>query len=480
MSLATKVAYNTIAQTTGKIISTFLGLLAVGIMTRYLGQTGFGEYTTVVTFASIFAIIADLGLTLVTTQMINRNGVKVDEALGNLFGFRLVSAVAIIGLAPLTIWLLPYSASIKMGVVIISGSYLFFSFNQIFVSLFQKELKTHLIAIAEICSRLVLVIGVFLATWFNWGLNGILISMVVANLFSFLMHYLLSLKIARVTLKFDLVYWREIFSRSWPLLMTIVLNLVYLKADIFILSLMKSQADVGLYGAAYKVVDVLVALPFMFAGLVLPILVKHWSNQEKDKFYFVAQKFFEATVLIVMPLLVGGYLLSDAGMRLVAGEDFAISGQILKILLPAVGVVFFSCFFTHLMISFEAQKKLIKYYLLTALTAVPVYLYLIDRFSYYGAAWGTVYSETLILLCAVWAVWRHGHFMPKFIMIFKALLACIVMMSAIFILRSLVNIYSVSGFIIVGVLATLSYLLGLQLMGILRKKFWRRPLLNDN
>jgi hypothetical protein len=55
-------------------------------MTRELGQNGFGEYTTVITFLSFFAIIADLGLTLVTSQMINgKNKEEESVILGNLF-----------------------------------------------------------------------------------------------------------------------------------------------------------------------------------------------------------------------------------------------------------------------------------------------------------------------------------------------------------------------------------------------------------
>ena len=132
MQLATRVAYNAMVQIVGKGVSTFLGLLAVAMMTRYLGSAGFGQYTTIITFVSIFAIVADLGLTLVASQLINRPQADIKYLLGNLFGFRLVSALVIIGLAPLVVWLFPYGREIKIGVSVISFSYLFFSFNQVY------------------------------------------------------------------------------------------------------------------------------------------------------------------------------------------------------------------------------------------------------------------------------------------------------------------------------------------------------------
>lgn len=46
---------------------------------------------------------------------------------------------------------------------------------------------------------------------------------------------------------------------------------MYLKTDTLILSLIKSPEEVGLYGAAYRIIDVPTTLPYMFAGIILPI-----------------------------------------------------------------------------------------------------------------------------------------------------------------------------------------------------------------
>jgi len=473
MRLAARVAYNTLAQLSGKIVSAGLGLVAVGVMTRYLGQSGFGEFTTVIAFASTFAIIADLGLSLVTTQMINRPGANQEEALGNLLSFRLVSALLIIGLAPLTVWWFPYSQTIKVGVAVVSWSYLFFSFNQIFVSLFQKELKTHLVAIAEVLSRVVLLIIVLLTAWKNWGLTGVLWSMVASNIINVSFHYFFARRLAKFSWQFSARVWKQIISRSWPLLTTIVLNLVYLKADVLILSLIKPQADVGLYGAAYRVVDVLVALPFMFAGLMLPILVKHWSAGAKDNFKFVAQKVFNVIVLATAPLLVAGYLLASPAMSVVAGPNFIISGDILKILLIAVVAVFFSCVFTYIMISYEEQKRLIKYYLITAVTAIPVYYLAIQKYSYFGAAWGTVYSEVLIFICSAWAVWHYNHWLPSLHLLPKALGATMVMAGVIIALRFNLDVFTPEGLAITVGAGVATYSLMLKMLGLLKLSAWQ-------
>ena len=285
MRLLTKVAYNTIMQIISKVITALLGLAVVTIMTRYLGRTGFGQYTTIITFLSFFGIFSDLGLTLTTAQMISQPGADQNKILSNLFTLRLVSAVIFLGLAPLTVLFFPYDYIIKIGVLITSLSFLFASLNQILIGLFQKNLRMDKVSIAEIANRIFLLTGVAIAIRLDWGLWGILIMVIISSLINFLLLYLFSFRFARIKLDFDRLLWKKILKISWPLALTIIFNLIYLKADTLILSLIKTQAEVGLYGASYRVIDVLIIFPFMFSGLLLPILAGSWAAGKKIDFY---------------------------------------------------------------------------------------------------------------------------------------------------------------------------------------------------
>ena len=50
MTTTRNIAHNTAYQLAGKILSTFLGVLALGMMTRYLGTEKFGWYVTTISF----------------------------------------------------------------------------------------------------------------------------------------------------------------------------------------------------------------------------------------------------------------------------------------------------------------------------------------------------------------------------------------------------------------------------------------------
>ncbi|MDD4901938.1 MAG: flippase [Patescibacteria group bacterium] len=431
MQLGTKVAYNTIIQVASKVVTTALGLLAVAIMTRYLGTAGFGEYTTIITFLALFGVLADLGLTLVTVQMISQAGVDEKKILDNLFSLRLLTAIVFLGAAPIAAWFFPYNHDIKIGIIITVFSFFFIALNQIFTAIFQKYLRMDKVSLAETASRLVLLGGTIAAVRFDFGLSGVLVSIVAGSFVQFILLYLFSRKFARLGFAFDLSLWREVAQKSWPLAVTIFFNLIYLKTDTLILSLMKSQSDVGIYGAAYKVIDILTTIPFIFAGVVLPILAADWSQRAEERFRKILQKSFDLMVILAVPLVVGTQILAQPVMVLVAGQDFAAAGTVLKILIFAAGFVFTSSFLAHVMIALNKQQKIIPAYIFTAVTSVIGYLIFIPRFSYFGAAAITVYSEAVITLFMIWYAFRYAKFFPRLKILGKSVLAALVMGAAL-------------------------------------------------
>lgn len=463
MTLQAKIAYNTTVQVISKIISVLLGLISIGLITRYLGQSGFGQYTTIFTFLSFFATIGDLGLTLITSQMISRPGANENKIISNLFTIRLFSAIFFLCLAPLAVFLFPYGSDVKIGVLIVALAFFFTALNQIFIGLFQKNLVMTKAALAESGSRLILLLVVIAAYFLHWGLNGILLASVIANFFNFLILYLYSRPFIKLKFNFDWTLWREIISKSWPLTLTITFNLIYLKTDTFILSLIKSPAEVGLYGAAYRVIDVITTLPFMFAGLILPLLAKAWAEKKSTDFNNILQRSFDALVILALPLIFGTQLLATRIMTLVAGSNFSASGPILQILMIAIFFIFIGTLFAHSLIAAEIQKKAISAYFFVGLTSLIGYLIFIPQYSYFGAAAVTIYSEIAISLALFWLAKKYTNFSLKLKTFFKSLGASITMLAVIEICKNF-------NLIIIIIIGITIYFLTLYILGGITKK----------
>ena len=185
MAIARKIAYNVVFNATAKIISTVLALVAIGFITRYLGTSGFGDYSTVLAFFSFFGSFADLGLYSITTREISRPDADEKSILNNAFTLRLFSSVIVFILTPVLIFFLPYSIHVKMGILIAAASFVFSSTYNVLNGVFQKNLAMDRVALAEVLGKVLQVSIIILAVKNNWGFTAIILSVLAAMIFNF-------------------------------------------------------------------------------------------------------------------------------------------------------------------------------------------------------------------------------------------------------------------------------------------------------
>jgi O-antigen/teichoic acid export membrane protein len=410
MSYTRQIAHNTIIQIVGKVVSTFIGLLVVGMLTRYLGENGFGQYYTIMAFLQFFGILVDMGLYIILVKKISEVNVDEEKWASNIFTLRLISAVVFLGIAPVVVLFFPYAGIIKVGVLVTTLAYLGITLNQTVTGVFQKHLRMDRVMIAELVGRVVLLGGTYAVIKADLGLLWVMGSVVAGSLVNFFVSFLYSRRLVKIRLRFDFLLWRQVIKAAWPIALSILFNLVYFKADSVILSLVKNSAAVGVYGASYKVLEVLISFPAMFAGLVLPLLASAWVMADRERFKRVLQKAFDAMIIIALPLAVGTQFVARPVMKLVAPE-FRDSASVLQILIFATAIIFIGNLFANAVVAVNRQKVMMWLYLAVAVVSLTGYLIFIPKYSYFGAAYMTVASELMItaaaamIVCMVTKAW---------------------------------------------------------------------------
>lgn len=426
MSLALSVIKNTLYQFLGKFLSTILGLASIALITRYLGQTGFGQYTTIITFLQFFAVLVDFGLQMTSAQMLGRNEHRAQQIFNNIFSLRLISATTLLGGAVAIAWLMPYPLIIKQGVAIASLSFFLITLTSTVISIFQKNLNMAAVASAEVWGRVALLGGTWIAVSNNLGLLPIIAAVTVGSFVNFILLIISARQYLRLEFEVDLKVWREIWDISWPIAMTIALTLVYFRADTIILSLVRPQAEVGIYGASYKVLDILVQFPYLFLGLLLPLLSRFYTENKK-LFNLTIEKVFDFLMIATLPMIAGVIVLGEEIMTFVAGSEFIISGVLLKILIVAVAAIYIAALFGYAIVAANLQKLMIKYYLINAVISIGLYIALIPLYSYWAAAILTVFTEMFILISSYYIAHRYLHIRLRYRTTLKALVASIIM-----------------------------------------------------
>lgn len=435
-TLTRKIAHNTLYQLVSKSITTAIGIAVVVLLTRYLDPKGYGQYTTVIAFLQFFAIIVDFGLYITLTTKIAEEGIDEDKLVSNIFTIRLLSAVLFLGAAPFVALLFPYDPLVKTGIALTSFSFLFITLNQVLWGVFQKHLQMIKISISEVAGRIVLLGGTVLAIFLHLDLLWILTAVVAGSFINFLFTYLFVRRMVRLKLDFDRAQWKDIFRTSWPVALSVVFTLIYFKADTLILQHYHGDVAVGLYGAPYKVLEVMVTFPAMFAGLALPVLAQSFNQQDTERFSRVLQKALDFLAIAALPVVCGMLFVAEPLMVLISGEDYRASGGILRILIIATGIIFVGNLFGNTIVAINKQRPMILVYVVIAAIAVTGYYTFIPQFSYYGAAWMTVVAEGLVAGSSAIMVYASTKTRPQLTVVGKALLASLIMSVVLAILPS--------------------------------------------
>jgi len=426
MSLISKIAKNTFYQIAGKVVGTILGLATIALITRYLGPEQFGFYTTAVAFLQFFGVLIDFGLQMVTAQMLSRPQADQAKIFGNILAIRLLSAVIFLGGAAVLIWFLPYPDEVKISASIVSLSFLAIAAQAVLVGLFQKSMAMAEVAIAEVWGRLLLFVGSALAVAFNLGLTAIVVAVVLGSITNAAMLWWQSRRYLHYQLRFDREIWREVWQISWPLAITISLTLVYFRADMIILSLSRSAAEVGIYGTAYKVLETLVQFPYLFLGLILPLLSEFYLVNRR-LFEKILQKSFDFMAVIAAPMVLATWVLAEKIIALLSGNEFLAAADLMRVLIVAGAAIYCGSLFTYAIVAINEQKKMIPLYSLTAIIILIGYIVLIPRYGAMAAAILTVISEAMMMSFAGWMLFKTAKVKLSYRVLIKAIIAAAVM-----------------------------------------------------
>lgn len=434
MALARKIAYNVVLNSFLKVFSTVaLSLYSIRLITGYLGQDGFGKYSTVLAFFAFFSALADLGLSSVTAREISREGADESKILSKVLSLRLTSSFLVFLLAPFLVVFFHYATDLKIGILIGAGAILFSTLSLMLNGIFQKRVAMDKVALIEFLGKLFQVSLVVLVVRADLGFLAVTSTLLASLSFNALFAFLLSRRYVKFSPEIDLVYWKTFLHESLPMGMTAIITFAYFKMDTILLSLLQTSSHVGIYNVAYKVMENLIFFPAMLAGLILPLLSRFiYTNREHFK--EIADKTFKVFVIIVVPIVAGTWFLSGDIIRIVSGSEFGESAPVLRVLIFALGFIFFGNYFNMLLVVGNAQKKLMQTLFFIAIFNLLLNAFLIPRFSYMGAAYASLLTEMFVVILTSFLVRKYIQYVPSLENIGKIFLSGAVMVVVLFFL----------------------------------------------
>ena len=464
MSVSRRITYNVIFSSITKILSTATALVGIGLITRYLGQDGFGLYATALAFLPLFGSLGDWGLPQTTAMKIAKPNANEKKIVANVIGLRLFISAAILIVTPFVVSFLPYPYELKIAIVIVAASYILSSLYQILIGMFQKRLIMDRVTGAELIGKIIQVGLIFLSVYFKWNFYLIVGTLFINMLLNFIFVLLFSRKFIKFKPAFDFNYWKIILKQSIPLGMATALTFIYFRSNTILLSILRPPEDVGIFSAAQKVIENISFFPAMIVGLTMP-LFSYYLAKDKAKFKFLANKNYKIFFILTIPLVIGGLLLSDKMIALIAGPDFFKSILVLQIGLFTLALIFFGTLFMNIMIAAGLQKSIFWALLICALFSVAGNLYFIPKFpdnAYLVPAIVSMITEILVVSLTGYFIWKKLHFFPRVEKFPQMLITGLLMGAIIYFFREL-------NFFVLVLMGMIVYSIGLLVFKIISK-----------
>ena len=404
--IAQKITYNILINGTAKVLSTALALFAIGMLTRYLGTEGFGKYTTMLAFFAFFSAIGDFGLYSIATREISREGAKESWILSRVFTLRLIISCTVFLASTTFVWFLPYEHDLKVSILIASGAFIFASGYGLLNGLYQKYIAMDKVAFVELSGKIIQISMILTVVYLKLSFIVVALALFVTMLWNFALLFIFSRKYTKITFQYDKTYWKDFLKESMPMGISAIVTFLYFKIDAILLSFFQPQSHVGIYGAAYKVIETLTFFPAMVIGLMFPLFSKYIFTK-KDIFIKISNVILKIFTIIVAPLVISTLFLAPDIIRIVGGAEFEESTRVLQILIFALALIFYGHLFTNILIAGSLQKKLMYALVIAAVINITANSIMIPLHSYNGAAIVSVITEFFVVISTLFIVLRY-------------------------------------------------------------------------
>lgn len=407
MNLSQKVAFNTFIQILGRVITAGTTLIVTMITLRHFGVEDLGRLTAVLTYIAYFYLVADFGFNAIVVREAAKDKSRAPHYFSSLLSLRFLASLGLIFLSLLILLILPppYNQPfIRLGVLfctlIIPAQTILTSTNAIFQ--FDLRYDKSTVALVLGSATTLLLVGLFLKLGF------LLFSFIAAITFGTLVMAAAALILAKnhlpqLSFLIDPETFKRLFFLTLPLGLTLILNLFYFKIDKFLIPVLRSLHELGLYETAYKVFDLSLVFPVFFMNAVYPVMAKIHNKVIRQQAF---KKAFLVLLFTSFLSLAFGLPAAPLIIRLIAGQDLPLSTLVLRILFCSLPIFFLSALLMWDLILWEQQKTLVLIYGIGLIVNLTLNLIFIPQFGILAAAVITGITEAVVLILLFWR--RHA------------------------------------------------------------------------
>jgi O-antigen/teichoic acid export membrane protein len=393
-TIARNTLYGVGAQLALKIASFLFNVFVI----NRLGGAEYGQYNSVLGWATLFSVVGDLGVTQYFAREVARDRSKSNELFWDAVVLRLIlaaisSAITIGGALALT----DYSPEVVLGIAVFTGTYFFQSIMAPLNSVLTGNERVDLVSVFSVVMQVVfmLIAGIFLymGLSFVWLFVAGVINLPIIILLQW--QAVRRNQIGPSRFRVNPSLWWHLLKAGIPFgLMQLSLSFAF-RVDVVLLGQFGfSDQEIGWYSAAYiNLTLTLLGISTSFNSAILPTLAReHTINPDSIRVWYYRS--VKGMMFVALPAAIGGMLMADKIVNFLYPE-LAPAAIALAILVWDIPVNMYHSFCGNVTQSIKHENAAARIYGSLGVVNVILNLILIPRFGIIGAAFSTVLTDLM-------------------------------------------------------------------------------------
>ncbi|MDO8412570.1 MAG: flippase [Gallionellaceae bacterium] len=409
MSMSRVVMRNLMFGVAGEAIAGVLNFLTLILVARALGAAEFGVLSYIMAFVGVFQLFADLGLTNTLVREIARERERVAEIMGALRPLAWASSLFVFALIAALGWSLSatteiYQATLLLGLAVLAT---FHSFSYASVCRAFEEMGYN--AAGNISHKILQILLVMLALFMHTGVVGVAAAMLAANLYQWLFFHIVVRKryVPNLRWRVDVAYWRYLLLEAIPIGMAMVFRRANQQVGTLVLTALATSTSVGLFNAAYKIVQMIDMIPFTLSLPFFPPIAR-LAKESPQRLFVLLERVWRVFMIIAAPIVVWLFIMAPRLVELMFGAEYAAASATLRILTFAVLFLFVTALYAYLFLALQRQRFYTISSGLCLLANVLLGVLLIPHYGHTGAAVAALAGEIIFCGSGAWLLYGLG------------------------------------------------------------------------
>ena len=377
----------------GTNVLLFLLLILAG---RSLGAEDFGRLSFALAFVFLFDPLMDPGLYHFLIREMARHKEKTQRYLSHALTWKLVITPVILVLIYVTVNVIHDSTQTLHAVYWMALAGLFKSYKDPFRTALLAHEYFGWDAVSLIFERTGLLLFGAWVLLAGKGLLPFCMAFAVVRMVDLcFIGWIVRKKVCGVSLGQDMTFVKEMVLTAFPIGAFYMTLNFYHYTDMVLISIFRSEAEVGWYGAAYKIYEGVLIFPVIIGTVLMPRLSRHFHEHE-EAFHDLLVRGMKYIAVLSLTVMCNGFLFSDFFVPLFFGADFEASIPAMKILFLGVLFMFNLNYLQTAMITMDQQKRVFYFTVLGLVLNIALNAFWIPRYGFLGSAVATVVAEAAV------------------------------------------------------------------------------------